>query len=88
MEGMKHMRATRSQANAAMFDSGAEYGQAALRLHYFLTSIGSRVSYDSGTDRAQFSVDGERERANMLLSELQESAAKVEAASRLQSEEH
>ena len=87
MERVKHMLASRSQANAEMFDSGAAYGQAALRLHYFLTSIGSRVSYDSDADRAQFSVDAERERASVLLSELQKSAAKVEAASRLQSEE-
>ena len=87
MERVKRTLASRSQANAAMFDSGAAYGQAALRLHYFLTSIGSRVSYDSDHDRAQFSVDAERERASVLLSELQKSAAKVEAASRLQSEE-
>ena len=87
MERVKRTLASRSQANAAMFDSGAAYGQAALRLHYFLTSIGFRVSYDSDHDRAQFSVDAERERASVLLSELQKSAAKVEAASRLQSEE-
>jgi len=87
MEHVKHTLASRSQANAEMFDSGAAYGQAALRLHYFLTSIGSRVSYDSDHDRAQFSVDAERERTSALLSELQKSAAKVEAASRLQSEE-
>ena len=64
MNGMKHMLASRSQANAEMFDSGAAYGQAALRLHYFLTSIGSRVSYDSDAVRAQFSVDAERDRAD------------------------
>jgi hypothetical protein len=87
MERVKHMLASRSQASAEMFDSGAAYGQAALRLHYFLTSIGSRVSYDSDADRAQFSVDAERETASVLLSDLQKSAAKVEAASRLQSEE-
>ena len=87
MDGMKHMLASRSQASAEIFDSGAAYGQAALRLHYFLTSIGSRVSYDLDADRAQFSVDAERERAAMLLADLQKSAARVEAASRLQSEE-
>jgi hypothetical protein len=87
MERVKHTLGSKSQANAEMFDSGAVYGQAALRLHYFLTSIGSRVSYDSDADRAQFSVDAERERASILLSELQKSAAKVEAASRLLSEE-
>jgi hypothetical protein len=87
MERVKQMLASRSRANAEMFDSGAAYGQAALRLHYFLTSIGSRVSYDSDADRVQFSVDAERERASALLSDLQKSAAKVEAASRLQSEE-
>jgi len=85
--GMKHLLASRSQANAEMFDSGAAYGQAALQLHYFLTSIGSRVSYDSGSDRARFSVDAERERATILLANLQKSAMKVEAASHLQSEE-
>ena len=87
MERVKHTLASRSQANAEMFDSGAAYGQAALRLHYFLTSIGSRVSYQPDADRAQFSVDAERERTSVLLSDLQKSAAKVEAASRLQSEE-
>lgn len=87
MAGMKHMLASRSQANAEMFDSGAAYGQAALRLHYFLTSLGSRVSYDAEADRARFSVDRERERAAALLADLQKSAAKVEAASRLQSED-
>lgn len=87
MEGMNHTRASRSQAYAEMFDSGAAYGQAALRLHYFLTSLGSRVSYDSDADRAKFSVDVERERATVLLSDLQKSAAKVEAASRPQVEE-
>jgi hypothetical protein len=89
MDGMKHMLALRSQTNAEMFDSGAAYGQAALRLHYFLTSLGSRVTYDSDADRARFSVDAERERAAVLLSELQKSAAKVEAASKPHgSEEH
>jgi len=86
-EGMKHVLASRTQANAEMFDSGAAYGQAALRLHYFLTSLGARVSYDSDADRAEFTVDAERERAAALLSDLQKSAAKVEAASRLQGDE-
>jgi hypothetical protein len=87
MESIKHMLASKAQANAEMFDSGAAYGQAALRLHYFLTSLGSRVSYDSDTDRARFSIDAERERAAALSSDLQKSAAKVEAASRLQGDE-
>jgi hypothetical protein len=87
MEGIKHMLASKTQANAEMFNSGAAYGQAALQLHYFLTSLGSRVSYDSDADRARFSIDAERERAAALLSDLQKSAAKVEAASRLQGDE-
>jgi hypothetical protein len=87
MEGIKHMLASKTEANAEMFDSGAAYGQAALRLHYFLTSLGSRVSYDPDADRARFSFDAERDRAAALLSDLQTSAAKVEAASRLQGDE-
>ena len=86
IEGTKHMQASRSHAYAEMFDSGAAYVQAALRLHYFLTSLGSRVSYDSDTNQARFSVSSERERATMLLSDLQKSAASVEAASRLLAE--
>ena len=86
MEGMNHTRASSSQAHAEMFDSGAAYGQAALRLHYFLTSLGSRVSYDPDADRARFSVEAERQRASVLLSDLQKSAERMEAASRLQSE--
>jgi hypothetical protein len=82
MEGMHHTLAVRTQANAEMFDSGAAYGQAALRLHYFLTSLGSRVSYDADAGRARFSVDAERERASLLLSDLQKSAARMESASR------
>jgi hypothetical protein len=82
MEGLSNALASRSQANAAMFDSAAAYGQAALRLHYFLTSLGSRVSYDSSANRARFSVDAERQRASELLVDLQNSAPKVQAVSR------
>jgi hypothetical protein len=82
MAGLNNTLASRSQENAEMFDSGAAYGQAALRLHYFLTSLGSRVSYDSSANRTRFSVDAERERASVLLTDLQNSAAKVQPVSR------
>jgi hypothetical protein len=54
-----------------------------LRLHYFLASVGSRVSYDSQSDAARFTVDSERQRVAELMTELQNSAAKL-GASRLQ----
>ena len=76
--------AAKRDANLAMFKNGEAYGQAALRLHYFLASVGSRVSYDSNSDAARFTVDAERQRVAVLLADLQTSAAKLGAASRLQ----
>lgn len=87
MEGMSRAMASKRQANAEMFNSGEAYGQAALRLHYFLASVGSRVSYDSKANIARFAVGTDRERASVLLSDLQTSAAKLGDASRLRSEE-
>ena len=76
--------AAKRDANLAMFKNGEAYGQAALRLHYFLASVGSRVSYDSNSDAARFTVDAERQRVALLLADLQTSAAKLGAASRIQ----
>jgi hypothetical protein len=76
--------AAKRKANLAMFNNGVAYGQAALRLHYFLASVGTRVSYDSKSDAARFADDAERQRAAVLMAELQNSAAKLGAASRLQ----
>lgn len=75
--------AAKREANLTMFKNGEAYGQAALRLHYFLASVGSRVSYDSQSDAARFTVDSERQRVAELMTELQNSAAKL-GASRLQ----
>ena len=68
------------EANLKMFNNGEAYGQAAIRLHYFLASVGPRVSYDSESDAARFKVDAERQRAAALLTDLQNSAAKLGAA--------
>ena len=76
--------AAKREANLTMFNNGVAYGQAALRLHYFLASVGSRVSYDSQSDAARFTVDAERQRVGVLLADLENSAAKLGAASRLQ----
>ncbi|HEV7594702.1 MAG TPA: hypothetical protein VGO33_06870 [Gemmatimonadaceae bacterium] len=66
--------------NLKMFDNGEAYGQAAIRLHYFLASLGPRVSYDSQSDATRFEVDAERQKAAELLADLQRSAAKLNAA--------
>jgi hypothetical protein len=80
LQGMSEGMASKRQANAEMIEDGEAYGQAALRLHYFLASISSRVSYDAGANTARFQVDGEREQASKLISELQSSEAKLRAA--------
>jgi hypothetical protein len=65
-----------------MFGYGQAYGQAALHLHYYLASLGSRVSYDSTANAARFEVDAERQKANMLLGDVQTSMAQLAAASK------
>ena len=47
LKGISGGFASKRAANLQMFDYGQAYGQAALRLHYYLASIGSRVSYDA-----------------------------------------
>jgi hypothetical protein len=69
--------------NLKMFKNGQAYGQAAIRLHYFLASVGPRVSYDPDSDAARFKVDAERQRAAALLTDLQTRAAKLGAAASL-----
>jgi hypothetical protein len=82
LKGMRGGFASKRQANLEMFNYGQSYGQAALRLHYYLASIGSRVSYNSETNTPRFEVDAERERASILLADVQDSAAKLAAASK------
>jgi hypothetical protein len=74
--------ASKSEINREMFDNGEAYGQAALRLHYFLASVGSRVSYDSAADVARFRVESERQSVSPLLADLRNRAAKLGAAAR------
>jgi hypothetical protein len=74
--------AANRDANLKVFSNGEAYGQAALRLHYFLASVGSRVSYDSNSDAARFKVDAERQRASILLADVQSSAAKLAVESK------
>jgi len=80
MQGMSQGITSKRQANAETISDGEAYGQAALRLHYFLASISSRVSYDAGANTARFAVDAEREKASKLISDLQSSEAKLRAA--------
>ena len=80
---LRQALAAKRGANLAMFNNSQVYGQAAIRLHYFLASVGPRVSYDPTTDAARFKVDAERQRAAALLADLQNSAAKLGAAASL-----
>lgn len=80
MQGISQGIASKRQANAETINDGEAYGQAALRLHYFLASLSSRVSYDSEANTARFAVDEERKKASMLVSDLQSSEAKLRAA--------
>ena len=78
--------AANREVNLKLFNNGEAYGQAALRLHYFLASVGSRVSYDSSSDAARFKIDAERQKAAGLMADVQNSAAKLGAASQLAQE--
>jgi hypothetical protein len=69
--------AAKRETNLEMFKNGEAYGKAALSLHYFLASVGSRVTYDSSSNAARFKVDAERERVGVLLADLQNSAVKL-----------
>ena len=80
---LRQALAAKRAANLEMFNNGEAYGQAAIRLHYFLASVGSRVSYDSESDAARFKVDAERQRAAALLADLRSSATKLGAAASL-----
>lgn len=82
LTGITRGVASKRAANLQMFGYGQAYGQAALRLHYFLASIGSRVSYDASANAPKFEVDAERQTANALLAEVQSSLAKFAAASK------
>jgi hypothetical protein len=82
LKGISGGFASKRGANLQMFDYGQAYGQAALRLHYYLASIGSRVSYDAAANTAKFEVDAERQRVSMLLAEVQSNGAKLATASK------
>jgi hypothetical protein len=82
LKGISGGFASKRPANLQMFEFGQAYGQAALRLHYYLASIGSRVSYDLGANTAKFEVDAEGQKVSMLLAEVQRSSAKLAAASK------
>jgi hypothetical protein len=83
MKELSRALAAKREANLDMFNNSEAYGKAALQLHYFLASVGPRVSYDSSANAARFKVDAERQRTGVLLADLQNSAAKLGAASRL-----
>jgi len=74
--------ASKRAANLQMFDDGQAYGQAALRLHYYLASLGSRVSYNYTANTAQFEIDAERDSVSVLLADVQRYGAKLAAASK------
>jgi hypothetical protein len=82
LKGISGGFASKRAANLRMFDDGQAYGQAALRLHYYLASLGSRVSYDYTANTAKFEVDAERERVSVLLAEVQRYGARLAAASK------
>jgi hypothetical protein len=82
LTGISRGVASKRAANLRMFGYGQAYGQAALRLHYYLASIGSRVSYDANANAAKFEVDAERQTANTLLADVQSSLAELAAASK------
>jgi len=82
LKGIKGGFASKRAANLQMFDDGQAYGQAALRLHYYLASLGSRVSYDYTANTAKFEIDAERERVSVLLADVQRYGAKLAAASK------
>ena len=74
--------ASKRAANLQMFDNGQAYGQAALRLHYYLASLGSRVSYNYTANTAKFEIDAERDSVSVLLADVQRYGAKLAAASK------
>jgi hypothetical protein len=82
LKGISGGFASKRAANLQMFDDGQAYGQAALRLHYYLASLGYRVSYNYTENTAKFEVDAERQKVATLLAEVQQYGAKLAAASK------
>jgi hypothetical protein len=74
--------ASKRAANLQIFEYGQAYGQAALRLHYYLASLGSRVSYNYTENTAKFQVDAERQKVSELLAEVERYGAKLAATSK------
>ena len=82
LKGISGGFASKRAANLQMFDDGQAYGQAALRLHYYLASLGSRVSYNYTANTAKFEIDAERDSVSVLLADVQRYGAKLAAASK------
>jgi hypothetical protein len=82
LKGISGGFASERAASLQMFDYGQRYGQAALRLHYYLASLGSRVSYSYTENTAKFAVDAERQRVSELLADVERYGAKLSAASK------
>ena len=82
LKGIRGGFASKRTANLQMFEDGQAYGQAALRLHYYLASLGSRVSYNYTDNSPKFEIDAERQKAATLLAEVQQYGAKLAAASK------
>jgi hypothetical protein len=82
LKGISGGFASKRAAKLQMFDDGQAYGQAALRLHYYLASLGSRVSYNYTANTAKFAVDAERDSVSVLLADVKRYGAKLAAASK------
>ncbi|HEY8831112.1 MAG TPA: hypothetical protein VIM21_01260 [Gemmatimonadaceae bacterium] len=82
LKGIRGGFAAKRATNLQMFDYGQAYGQAALRLHYYLASLGSRVSYNYTENTAKFAVDAERQKAEALLAEVQQYRARLAEGSK------
>jgi hypothetical protein len=82
LKGIRGGFASRRAANVQMFEYGQAYGQAALRLHYYLASLGSRVTYNFTAKTPKFEVDAERQQVSALVAEVEGYGAKLAAASK------
>lgn len=82
LKGIRAGFASKRTANLQMFQDGQAYGQSALRLHYYLASLGSRVSYNYTENTPKFENDSERQKVDTLLAEVQRYGAKLAAASK------
>jgi hypothetical protein len=82
LEGIRGGFASKRASSLKLFEYGQAYGQAALRLHYYLASLGSRVSYNYTASAPKFEIDTERDKVATLLADVQQYGAKLAAASK------